>query len=40
LLEGEADHRDLLLSSGERAANRSMMICCSRARSKRLVLDL
>lgn len=40
LLEGEADHRDLLLSSDERAANRSMMICCSRARSKRLVLDL
>jgi len=40
LLEGEADHRDLLLSPDERANNRSMMICCSRARSKRLVLDL
>jgi vanillate O-demethylase ferredoxin subunit len=40
LLEGEADHRDLLLSPDERAVNRSMMICCSRARSRRLVLDL
>lgn len=40
LLEGEADHRDLLLSADERAANRSMMICCSRARSRRLILDL
>src|SRR5262249_48104759 len=40
LLEGEADHRDLLLTARERACNRSMMICCSRARSKRLVLDL
>jgi len=40
LVAGEADHRDLLLSAKERAENRSMMICCSRARSKRLVLDL
>lgn len=40
LVAGEADHRDLLLSTIEREANKSMMICCSRARSKRLVLDL
>jgi vanillate O-demethylase ferredoxin subunit len=40
LLAGEADHRDLLLSAKERDENKSMMICCSRARSKRLVLDL
>jgi ferredoxin-NADP reductase len=40
LLEGDADHRDLLLTTEERAANRSIMICVSRSRSKRLVLDL
>lgn len=40
LLAGEADHRDLLLTPEERACNRSMMICVSRARSGRLVLDL
>ena len=40
ILAGEADHRDMLLSAAERAANRSMMICCSRAKSARLELDL
>lgn len=40
LLEGEAEHRDMLLTPAERVANRSMMICISRARSQRLVLDL
>jgi ferredoxin len=40
LLAGDADHRDLLLTPDERAKNRSVMICVSRARSKRLVLDL
>jgi len=40
VLEGECEHRDLLLSDDERAANRSMMICVSRAKSPRLVLDL
>lgn len=40
LLEGVADHRDLILTKEEHAANRSMMICCSGAKSERLVLDL
>jgi vanillate O-demethylase ferredoxin subunit len=40
ILAGEADHRDALLSDAERAANKSMMICCSGSRSNRLVLDL
>jgi ferredoxin-NADP reductase len=40
LLEGEAEHRDVLLTPDERAANESMMICVSRARCPRLVLDL
>lgn len=40
VLEGEPDHRDTVLSDAERAANATMMICVSRARSERLVLDL
>jgi tetrachlorobenzoquinone reductase len=40
VLEGEADHRDSILSTAERAANQSMMVCVSRAKSPRLVLDL
>ena len=40
ILEGEADHRDSILSAGERAANTSMMVCVSRAKGPRLVLDV
>ncbi|HZP87907.1 MAG TPA: PDR/VanB family oxidoreductase [Burkholderiales bacterium] len=40
VLEGECQHRDVLLSEAERAANTSMMICVSRAMSPRIVLDL
>ncbi len=40
VLEGEPDHRDMLLTPGERAEGRTMMICVSRAKSPRLVLDL
>jgi len=40
VLEGEVDHRDFVLSEAERAANQFMMVCVSRARSGRLVLDL
>jgi ferredoxin-NADP reductase len=40
VLAGEPQHRDLLLTSEERAANRTMMVCVSRANSSRLVLDL
>jgi vanillate O-demethylase ferredoxin subunit len=39
-LAGEADHRDYVLSDEERAANRSILICVSRARSSTLVLDV
>jgi phthalate 4,5-dioxygenase reductase component len=38
LIGGEADHRDLVLSDGERPGH--IMICVSRARSPELVLDL
>lgn len=40
ILEGEADHRDQYLDEDEQAAQNTMMICVSRARGKRLVLDL
>lgn len=40
ILSGEPDHRDLVLSPDERAANATMMICVSRARSASLTLDL
>ncbi|MEV0437598.1 PDR/VanB family oxidoreductase [Streptomyces spectabilis] len=38
VLEGEIDHRDELLTDGERGD--SMLICVSRARGGRIVLDL
>ncbi|MBQ1095585.1 oxidoreductase [Streptomyces sp. b94] len=38
VLEGEIDHRDELLTDSERGD--SMLICVSRARGKRLVLDM
>jgi ferredoxin-NADP reductase len=40
VLDGVPDHRDSLLSEDEKAENDVMMICCSRSRSPRLVLDL
>jgi vanillate O-demethylase ferredoxin subunit len=40
VLQGVPDHRDLVLSEAERATNQRMMICCSGAKSGRLVLDL
>lgn len=40
VLDGTPDHRDSLLSAAEQAAGRSMMVCVSRARTPRLVLDL
>lgn len=40
VIEGEIDHRDVVLSSAEKASGKVMQICVSRARSPRLVLDL
>jgi vanillate O-demethylase ferredoxin subunit len=40
VIEGEPDHRDDYLTAEEKAANHAIMICCSGARSPRLVLDL
>lgn len=40
VLSGVPDHRDVILTDEERAGNKVMQICVSRARSGRLVLDL
>ncbi|MGY4478709.1 PDR/VanB family oxidoreductase [Bradyrhizobium sp. USDA 3364] len=40
VLEGVPDHRDQFLSEEDQAANKSVMICCSGAKSRTLVLDL
>ena len=40
VLDGEPDHRDALLTAEERAFGDTMLICVSRARTPRLVLDL
>jgi len=39
VLDGEVDHRDSVLDEDEQAANDCMMVCVSRARGPRLVLD-
>jgi vanillate O-demethylase ferredoxin subunit len=40
VLEGEPDHRDVVLTESERKANKTMMICCSGCKGDRLVLDI
>lgn len=40
VIEGEPDHRDHFLTDEEKADNDQIAVCCSRAKSKRLVLDL
>ncbi len=40
VIEGDLDHHDGILTKQERDAGKTMMICVSRCRSERLVLDL
>jgi ferredoxin-NADP reductase len=40
VLEGDVDHRDVVLSDSEKASNETMMVCVSRCRGDRLVIDL
>lgn len=40
VISGEPDHRDMILSTKEKAANKTMMVCCSGSKGAKLVLDL
>ncbi len=40
VLAGTPEHRDMLLSDAEHAANATMLICCSRSLTDTLTLDL
>jgi len=40
VLEGTPEHRDGVLSKAERASNKTMMVCVSGCKGKKLVLDL
>jgi len=40
VLEGEPDHRDHFLTDEEKEDNDQIALCCSRAKSKRLVIDV
>ncbi|UOO90120.1 PDR/VanB family oxidoreductase [Vitreoscilla massiliensis] len=40
VIEGEPDHRDVYFTDEEKASNEQILVCCSRAKSARLVLDI
>ncbi|MCG7522550.1 Rieske 2Fe-2S domain-containing protein [Ruegeria sp. Ofav3-42] len=40
VIEGDVLHQDVYLTDEEKAANKSIMTCVSRAKSKRLILDI
>lgn len=40
VIEGEPDHRDIILTDTEKASNKVMQICVSRSKGPKLVLDL
>lgn len=40
VVNGMADHRDLVQTDLEKAANAQITVCCSRSKSKKLVLDI
>ncbi len=40
VIEGMPDHRDHVQTASEKAANRSITVCCSRSKTRKLVLDI
>jgi cytochrome P450/ferredoxin-NADP reductase len=40
VIEGMPDHRDHVQTASEKAANRTITVCCSRSKTRRLVLDI
>jgi ferredoxin-NADP reductase len=40
VIEGMPDHRDFVQTETEKASNRTITVCCSRSKTRRLVLDV
>ena len=40
VIEGTPDHRDFVQTEIEKAANDKIAICCSRSRTRQLILDI
>lgn len=40
VIEGEPDHRDVYFTDEEKASNEQILVCCSRSKTARLVLDI
>lgn len=40
VLDGMPDHRDHVQTASEKAANQTITVCCSRSKTRRLVLDI
>jgi cytochrome P450/ferredoxin-NADP reductase len=40
VLDGVPDHRDMVLTEDEKAANHRIAVCCSRSKTRQLVLDV
>ncbi|WP_198079236.1 PDR/VanB family oxidoreductase [Acinetobacter calcoaceticus] len=40
VIEGEPDHRDVYFTDEEKASNEQILVCCSRSKTPRLVLDI
>jgi cytochrome P450/ferredoxin-NADP reductase len=40
VIDGMPDHRDHVQTAREKASNRSITVCCSRSKTRRLVLDI
>jgi ferredoxin-NADP reductase len=40
VIDGEVDHRDKVLTKAERATNKRMLACCSRASNEKIILAL
>ncbi len=40
VLEGEPDHRDVYLTDEEKESNELILVCCSRSKTEKLVLDI
>ena len=40
VIDGMPDHRDHVQTASEKASNRTITVCCSRSKTRRLVLDI